>query len=253
VYKAKTLNEIFSENKHTFDSSHHAIESWIKAQDKILAKSLSKNHAYNRVASLFDFDQLSQLEGFKNINKLCIISGSDKEPELNFVKAKEVFVTSLEKGYDLTDDWMNENFHDKKSIMSFDFVMCNQVLEHVPDPVKSFRNIASMAKPGAYIWISIPVINRIHDEPNFYSSGYHPRFLRYLGDTNGLETVHVNAWGSLKYKLFAVSRNWLPLRKLKIGLTTNTNWIFPWSIFVNGTISNEKHIVDCWALFKKQE
>ena len=251
MYKAITLDELFSRNKYTFDSNHRDIESWINAQSHTLKSSMTELHAYNRVVSLFDLDKLSALENFKNINRLCIISGSNNEPELFFLNPKEVVVTSLENGYDLTDDWTDEGFKNKKSLMDFDFVMCNQVLEHVPDPVRSFHNILSMVKSGGYIWISIPVINRIHDEPNFYSSGYHPRFLRYLGDIYGLDTIHINAWGSLKYKLSAVSRNWLTLRKLKRGLRTNSNWLFPWSTFVNGAISNEKHMVDCWALYRK--
>jgi len=253
MYKAKNLSNIFLENKHKFNSDHRAIKSWIKSHGGALTKSLTKSHGYNRVASLFDFDQLSHLENFKKIQKLCVVSGSKDELELNFTNVEEVFATSLEQGYDLTDDWSDKSFQNQGALLSYDFVMCNQVLEHVPDPVRSFNNIVLMAKPGAYIWVSIPVINRIHDEPNFYSSGYHPRFLRYLGDIYGLETVHIGAWGSLKYKLFAVTRNWPPLRKLEAGLTSNSNLLFPWSIFVNGAISDDKHIVDCWALFKKPE
>ena len=108
-----------------------------------------------------------------------------------------------------------------------------------------------MAKPGAYIWVSIPVINRIHDEPNFYSSGYHPRYLKFLSDNAKLNVIHIGAWGSLKYKLFAVSRNWPPLRKLQKGFRSNSDLLFPRFMFVNGAIHHEKHLVDTWALYRK--
>jgi SAM-dependent methyltransferase len=251
MYKARTLEEIFSENKYSFNSNHHEIKNWIKAQDKDFSRALSKSHGYNRVVSMFDFDKLSQLEGFTTINNLCVVSGAEDELETHFVDVKEVFATSLENGYDLTEDWGLEGFKNKDILNSFDFVMCNQVLEHVPDPIKSFKNLVMLAKSGAYIWVSIPVINRIHDEPNFYSSGYHPRYLKFLADTAGLETIHIGAWGSLKYKLFAVSRNWPPYRKLKRGLRSSSDFIFPKGMFLDGTKLDNKHLVDTWGLFYK--
>ena len=251
MYKAKTDYEIFSRNKHSFSSDYRVIEKWINSQDKILARALTRSHGYNRVVSLFDFDQLSLLERFQYIDKVCVVSGSESELELNFVNAREVFTTSLDDGYDLTDNWDSENFINKEAIASFDFVICNQVLEHVPDPIKAFKNLVSISKPGGYIWVSIPVINRIHDEPNFYSSGYHPRYLQFLADKFHLDTIHIGDWGSIKYKLFAVTRNWPPYRKLKKGLRSNSDFLFPRGIFLDGRKLEKKHLVDTWGLFQK--
>jgi len=251
MYKAKLFNEIFSQNKHFFDSSHIEISKWIKSQKKEFKRLLTKSHGYNRVVSMYDFDKLSALEGFKKISNLCIISGSEEEPETNFINYEKVFVTSLVDGYDLTDDWALDSFKKKNVLNTFDFVMCNQVLEHVPDPIKAFNNIVLMAKPGGYVWVSIPVINRIHDEPNFYSSGYHPRYLKFIADNAGLETIYIGAWGSLKYKLFAVTRNWPPFRKLKRGLRSNSDLLFPKGIFLDGTKLDNNHIVETWGLFRK--
>ncbi len=253
MYKAKTLKDVLLENKHKFNSDHQQVEKWIENQDSDFKRSLKRSHGYNRVVSMFDFDKLSTLENFKNINKLCVISGTEDELETNFVSAKEVFATSLEGGYDLTENWGGENFKNKDILGGFDFVMCNQVLEHVPDPIMAFNNLVLMAKPGAYIWVSIPVINRIHDEPNFYSSGYHPRYLKFLSDNAGMDIIHIGTWGSLKYKLFAVSRNWPPLRKLQKGLRSNSDLLFPKFIFTNGAIHQDKHLVDAWLLCKKPQ
>jgi len=250
MYKAKELSEVFLANRHQFNSDHHAVEKWIKSQNDPLARDLIKSHGYNRVVSLFDFDQLSRLEGFQSVNKLCVVSGSCNELETNFINVDKVFATSLDEGYDLTDNW-EDSILDRGAIGSFDFVMCNQVLEHIPDPIQAFKNLVLMAKPGAYIWISLPVINRIHDEPNFYSSGYHPRYLRFLADQHHLNTIHIGAWGSLKYKLFAVSRNWPPYRKLKRGLRSNSDLLFPKGMFMDGRKLDSRHLVDAWGLFQK--
>ena len=252
MYKAKTLEQVYQDNKHYFTSNHREIIHWIKSQTTPFSTDLLKSHGYNRVTSLFDFDKLSTLENFKKINKLCVVSGSKDELEARFLNPREIFTTTLEDGYDLTEDWSVPGFINKDILGSFDFVMCNQVLEHVPDPMRAFKNLVLLAKPGAYIWVSIPVINRIHDEPNFYSSGYHPRFLRFLGDINGLDSIYIGAWGSLKYKIFAVSRNWPPFKKLTRGFRSNSDLIFPIGMFLNGTKLNSKHLVDTWGLFKNK-
>ena len=252
MYQAKTIEEIYSSNKYSLSSDFRLIEDWINTLDKSFSRALTKSHSYNRVVSLYDFYQLSKLEKFQNINKACIVSGSESELELNFINPNEVFTTSLEGGYDLTDDWSSNNFINIDAKGSFDLVICNQVLEHVPDPIKAFKNLNVMTRKGGYIWVSIPIINRIHDEPNFYSSGYHPRYLQFLADEFKLDTIHIGAWGSLKYKLFAVSRNWPPLRKLKRGLRSNSDFLFPAGMFLDGRKLNSKHIVDTWGLFKKK-
>ena len=253
MYKAESIEKIFLRNKYSLSSDCRSIEDWIASQEKSLSTSLIKTHGYNRVVSLFDFHQLSLLEGFQNIKKACVVSGSKTELELNFVHAKEIFTTSLDQGYDLTSNWGSNNLINSELKGSFDLVICNQVLEHVPDPIKAFKNLELMTKHGGYIWVSIPVINRIHDEPNFYSSGYHPRYLQFLADELHLDIVHIGAWGSLKYKLFAVSRNWPPLRKLKKGLRSNSDLLFPKGIFLDGRKNEKKHLVETWGLFQKPE
>ena len=253
MYKAKTIEEIFLKNKYSFSSDYRLIEDWISTHDKSFSRALRMYNGYNRVVSLYDFYQLSKLEKFQNINKVCVVSGSESELELNFINSKEVLTTSLESGYDLTNNWSSDNFININAKDRFDLVICNQVLEHVPDPIKAFKNLNFLTKKGGYIWVSIPVINRIHDEPNFYSSGYHPRYLQFLADEFQLDTIHIGAWGSLKYKLFAVSRNWPPLRKLKRGLRSNSDFLFPPGMFLDGRKLNPKHIVDTWGLFQKPQ
>jgi len=251
MYKALNLKELFKGNKHSLDYSPKKIINWINAQESIPRRDLVKGHAFSRVRSLYDFSRLVEKEKI-NVDNVCVISGGLDELELNFLEFNKVFVTSLESGFDLTESWKKLKNFKKSYSENFEFVMCNQVLEHVPDPITAFENIFSLTKKGGYIWISVPVINRIHDEPNFYSSGYHPRYLKFLGDNFGLDIIHIGAWGSLKYKLFSVARNWPPLRKLKIGLRSNSDLLFPSFVFSNGLKSELDHITDTWALYRKK-
>ena len=48
---------------------------------------------------------------------------------------------------------------------SVDLVLCNQVLEHVTDPVASVSEIWRILKPGGIILGSVPHISPVHLEP----------------------------------------------------------------------------------------
>jgi 2-polyprenyl-3-methyl-5-hydroxy-6-metoxy-1,4-benzoquinol methylase len=131
--------------------------------------------------------------------------------------------------------------------------MCNQVLEHITFPLQGIKNLSYITAPGGYIWVSIPTINCIHGEPWFYSSGYHPRMLKSLGRTVGLEILHIGAWGSRKYLVAAVLGRWLTEKQLKRGFRGMWDLAFPWLALQDGRRSQvHKYITDCWVLFRKR-
>ena len=250
MYQAQSLSDILRVNKYSLDTEKD-IDLWIKNQNKSFRDILFNHYNYGRVRQLFEFEKLSKLESFFEIESLCVVSGEgEDEPEQNFIKSNSIFSTTLEDGFDLTEDWSQKpEIKDIKE--SFNFVMCNQVLEHVPDVLLAFKNLIFLTRPGGFIWVSVPVINRIHQEPNFYSSGYHPRYLKYLGDLNTLENVHISAWGSLKCKIFTTGGIWPTYVQLKRGIRSKNDLLFPAGMMLNGLLNNDKHLVDTWALYKK--
>ena len=50
----------------------------------------------------------------------------------------------------------------------FDFVIADQVLEHVAAPLDAVRNIRRMVRPGGYAVIATPFLFRVHARPNDY-------------------------------------------------------------------------------------
>jgi len=81
----------------------------------------------------------------------------------------------------------------------FDVVICEQVLEHVPDPRTAAANLLELATPGGHVVVSTPFLIRIHELPAFEMRDYWrftPRGLRTLLEGAGLEVTEVNSWGN---------------------------------------------------------
>jgi SAM-dependent methyltransferase len=73
---------------------------------------------------------------------------------------------------------------------AFDGVLCNQVLEHVPEPARLFAEAARVLRPGGLLVLSTPQVWGLHEEPfDFY------RYTRYgldhLARAGGLAVLDV--------------------------------------------------------------
>ena len=72
----------------------------------------------------------------------------------------------------------------------FHTVLCNQVLEHVPEPSKLMAEVARVLRPGGVVLLTTPQTWGLHLEPHdFYR--YTEYGLRYLAEKSGLEVVEV--------------------------------------------------------------
>jgi hypothetical protein len=77
-----------------------------------------------------------------------------------------------------------------------DLAFCEQVLEHVPDPLVAARTLGALVKPGGHVVISTPFLLRIHREPTDFWR-FTPDGLRLIIEGAGLEVVRVRSWGNL--------------------------------------------------------
>jgi SAM-dependent methyltransferase len=81
----------------------------------------------------------------------------------------------------------------------FDVVICEQVLEHVPDPWAAAANLRELTAPGGHVIVSTPFLIRIHELPAYDMRDYWrftPRGLRTLLEGAGLEVSEVSSWGN---------------------------------------------------------
>jgi SAM-dependent methyltransferase len=82
---------------------------------------------------------------------------------------------------------------------TFDVVICEQVIEHVPDPWRAAANLRGLCGPGGHVVVSTPFLIRVHELPVYGMRDYWrftPRGMRTLLESAGLEVSLVGSWGN---------------------------------------------------------
>ncbi len=81
-------------------------------------------------------------------------------------KAKEYICLDAQAGgyVDVVGDVLNMPFQNDE----FDTVVCNQVLEHVPGPVKLIHETWRVLKPGGHLICTAPFLEPVHADPGDY-------------------------------------------------------------------------------------
>ena len=115
---------------------------------------------------------------------------------------------------------------------SFDAVICTEVLEHVPDPIRAVMEMGRVLRPGGILLLSAPLGSGIHQEPYHFYGGYTPFwYQRFLTEAK-FDTIVVEAnggffkmfgWTCVRYlhTLGKAARNmpwWLRLPALALGI-----------------------------------
>jgi SAM-dependent methyltransferase len=103
---------------------------------------------------------------------------------------------------------------------AYDVVICEQVIEHVVDPVKAAENLRGLCAPGGHVIVSTPFLIRVHELPAYGMGDYWrltPRGLRTLLERAGLTVDRVDAWGNRRcivgnFDVWPRYRRWHSLR-----------------------------------------
>lgn len=106
------------------------------------------------------------------------------------------------------------------SDMRFDVVICEQVLEHVVDPLAAAHNLRKLCVEGGHVVVSTPFLIRVHELPDYGMKDYWrftPNGLKLLLEQAGLAVEGVQTWGNRacvigNFDRWSALRSWHPLR-----------------------------------------
>ncbi len=115
--------------------------------------------------------------------------GCGRRPYLSLFEERVTDYIGLEREPGRYSDLPPEVKGDGKALPfvsdSFDTVISNQVLEHVPEPAYAVVEMARVMRPGARAVITAPLIWGIHEEPHDYFR-FTPYGLTYVAERAGL-------------------------------------------------------------------
>lgn len=102
---------------------------------------------------------------------------------------------------------------------SFDVILCAEVLEHVPEPIKVVHEFARILKPGGTLLLTAPLGSGVHQEPHHYYGGYTEFWYRKFLSEAGFENISVEAnAGSFLFYAQESIRFLRSTRPLRLGM-----------------------------------
>ena len=177
---------------------------------------------FPRIISLLEFKEFMENNN-NTFNNVLSFNGSN-DPEYEYINCNSI------TNYNYTDDKINNDLHSLKlNKNDFDFVMLNQTLEHLYDPITCLRNIYAHLKDGAIFYANVPVNNIPHSIPEHYYTGITPVGLGAIVESVGFEILEIGQWGNFDYlkKLFTIG--WCDYRDVSTNNEINCpiiTWIF---------------------------
>lgn len=146
---------------------------------------------FPRVIALLEFERFVEMSSLRSQNGLAI-NGID--PEWHYLPHQSIDHIS----YD--EDPIKYDLHALRLDRSdYDFVMLNQTLEHLYDPIRCLKNIYSHMRKGGIIYINVPTNSILHSQPYHYYTGYTPVGLGVVLKAAGFEILSIGQWGNLEY------------------------------------------------------
>jgi SAM-dependent methyltransferase len=90
---------------------------------------------------------------------------------------------------------------------NFDFVMINQTIEHLYNPIVAIENIYKHLKKGGLFYTNVPSNNIPHSTPEHYYTGITPVGIGAMVKSAGFEILEIGQWGNKKYLNLMYNKN----------------------------------------------
>lgn len=123
---------------------------------------------------------------------------------------------------------------------SFDLILCTEVLEHVPEPIRAIQEMARLLKKGGKLLITAPLGSGLHQSPYHFYGGYTPHFYEKFLPLNGLEIEDMQAGGGFFALLAQESKRAGYFLRSKVYRKWDPRWVMsavvfsfflPWYLF----------------------
>jgi len=83
-----------------------------------------------------------------------------------------------------------------ESDASFDVIMCIEVFEHLPEPIKAIQEFSRLLKPRGYLILTAPFCSLTHFAPYHFYTGFNRYFYEMHLPANGFEIVELQVNGN---------------------------------------------------------
>jgi SAM-dependent methyltransferase len=84
-------------------------------------------------------------------------------------------------------DIISDIIHIPEPDSSFDAIMCIEVFEHLPEPIKAIQEFARLLKPGGHLIITAPFCTLTHFAPYHFYTGFNRYFYQEHLPKSGFE------------------------------------------------------------------
>jgi SAM-dependent methyltransferase len=150
--------------------------------------------------------------------------GCGKKPYYKYFQEKTTSYFGLDyPDYSIDTTWRMDVISDAQLLpikdCSADTVVCNQVLEHIPDTHEFFRNVRRVLRSEGILILTVPFFWGLHEEPRDYYR-FTKYGLLYLCEANGLDVVDIKKLGGIWGTIFQRISDYVvqPLRALNKNL-----------------------------------
>jgi SAM-dependent methyltransferase len=104
---------------------------------------------------------------------------------------------------------------------SFRLVVCDYVIEHVPDPERFLRSLGDVIEAGGVAYLEVPFLQPLHGAPHDYTRWTRAGF-RLLADRAGFDVRTVATHAGSGFTVFWILREWFAVLA-GLGITSVVN------------------------------
>jgi SAM-dependent methyltransferase len=115
-------------------------------------------------------------------------------------------------GYEIAPNYPNVDLRDLKEFSdnTYNFIILDQVLEHVEDPIKALQEIHRVLKKNGWLICTTPFLIHIHNYPSDYWRFTREGMKKLL---ENFSTAEVKSWGNRKTAIYHLQCEGWPTTK----------------------------------------